>query len=125
MNHDDLVEVCARGNRTVVSRIQGQINDCVQADRIARHLHGLIDDAEQDERGPLQTLNLDLEQVDRLSSSAVNHLIGVNRRARSCGIRLVLINVQQSVREVFALTRLERMFELSTSEFNPTAGLTD
>jgi nucleotide-binding universal stress UspA family protein len=35
-------------------------------------------------------------------------LIGINSQARNCGVRLVLLDVQEAVRDVFALTRLER-----------------
>lgn len=60
-------------------------------------------------------LNLDLKRVERISSDGLNELIGINSLARSRGVRLVLLDVQEAVRGIFALTRLERMFEFECS----------
>ena len=64
-------------------------------------------------------LALDLGQVSRIRSAGLNGLIAVNSNARCDGLRVVLLNVQEGVREVFSLTRLERMFEFEES---PVAG---
>lgn len=66
-------------------------------------------------------VKLDLGQVERITSESLNKLIQLNSLARNRGIRLVLVDVQDLVREVFALTRLERMFEFESSgESSPT-----
>jgi len=57
-------------------------------------------------------VKLDLQRIERINSTGLNRLIGMSRKARNSGVRLVLLNVQDSVREIFVLTRLERMFEL-------------
>ncbi|WP_197231106.1 STAS domain-containing protein [Novipirellula artificiosorum] len=61
---------------------------------------------------PALTLNLDLAEVSWVSSVGLNELIEINLHAKKSGVRLVLTNVQSVVREVFMLTRLERMFEV-------------
>ncbi|WP_160168266.1 STAS domain-containing protein [Novipirellula maiorica] len=60
----------------------------------------------------VQTLKLDLGGVDRLSSVGVNELIEINRKARKMGVKLILTEVGEAVQEVFAVTRLERMFHV-------------
>ncbi|GAA5509974.1 STAS domain-containing protein [Novipirellula caenicola] len=60
----------------------------------------------------VQTLKLDLGGVDRLSSVGVNELIEINRKARKLGVKLILTEVGETVQEVFAVTRLERMFHV-------------
>lgn len=57
-------------------------------------------------------VKLDLQRIERINSTGLNKLIGMSRKARNSGVRLVLLNVQDSVRDIFVLTRLERMFEL-------------
>lgn len=113
MGREALISVRDAGNERVISFSRRHINTDSTAREIAGSLGEMLDEGEE---GEFETLNLDLEKVDWLSSVALNHLIGINRSARDRGIRLVLTNVQQSVREVFALTRLERMFELMSPE---------
>ncbi|WP_442505829.1 STAS domain-containing protein [Novipirellula sp. SH528] len=62
------------------------------------------------------TLKLDLGGVDWLSSVGLNELISINRKARKLGVKLILTEVGETVREVFALTRLERMFHVVWSD---------
>ena len=61
-------------------------------------------------------VKLDLKSIERISSAGVNELIGIHTEARSRGVRLVLLNVSESVREVFSLTRLERIFEFGCTQ---------
>lgn len=68
-----------------------------------------------DEEHP-STLCIDLAKNARLSSEMLNQLIQVNCHARSNGVRLVLSNLSQPLVEVFRVTRLDRLFELSTAD---------
>ena len=63
----------------------------------------------------LKEVYLDFGQIDQVSTAALSELIGINSSARSRGLRLVLLDVQEAVREVFAVTRLERLFEFRYS----------
>ena len=64
------------------------------------------------------TLKLDLGGVDCISSVGLNELISINRKARKLGVKLILTEVGETVREVFVLTRLERMFHVVWSDPN-------
>ena len=64
------------------------------------------------------SVRMDLAEMDWLSSVALNELISMNRHAKSRGLRFILENANDTIRGVFTLTRLERMFE-----FTPTAGI--
>ncbi|MDG2221462.1 MAG: STAS domain-containing protein [Rubripirellula sp.] len=64
-------------------------------------------------------LALDLSEVSQIRSVGLNSLIAVNSSSRCVGLSVVLLNIQASVREVFSLTRLERMFEF---EERPAVG---
>ena len=63
-------------------------------------------------------VQLDFTNVDRITSAGLNELIGINSHARNHGIRLELVDVQQAVRDVFELTRLERMFKFTSTALN-------
>ena len=63
--------------------------------------------------GSVDVIELDLGQMESLTSAALNELISLNNRAKSRGVRLVLTNMADNLRDIFAITRLERMFELA------------
>ena len=66
-------------------------------------------------------LTVDFSDIGRLTSIALNELINMNRQARTRGVQLVLANVSDSLRDIFTLTRLERMFNFSTEIIPPDA----
>ena len=60
------------------------------------------------------SLFVDMSEIERITSEGLNELIGLNSEARSRGISIQLLDVCPNVRDVFKLTRLERMFEFGT-----------
>ena len=64
------------------------------------------------------SLLVDMSEIERITSEGLNELIGLNSEARSRGIFIQLLDVCPSVRDVFKLTRLERMFEFGTVASN-------
>jgi anti-anti-sigma factor len=114
MSEFELVRINSEGTSRMVSFSSEHINRMETARQISWQLSELIgEDKSQD--GRQEVLNLDFKEIDWISSAGLNELIGINSQARSQGVRIVLVDVQQSVRDVFALTRLERMFEFSSS----------
>lgn len=65
--------------------------------------------------GQVEVIELDLGEMQIMTSNTLNELITLNTRAKSCGVRLVLTNLADNLRDIFAITRLERMFELAQS----------
>lgn len=110
------------GSERVVSVSTNHINDASSADSLSRRLASMFEsellagqgvDSPANQAGQLiDTLTLDFQRVGWLSSQGLNELISINRLVRTRGVRLILANVQEPVRKVFALTRLERMFEV-------------
>lgn len=66
--------------------------------------------------GSVPALFVDMSEIQRITSEGLNELIGLNSEARSLGVSVKLLDVCTSVRDVFKLTRLERMFEFETLE---------
>jgi anti-anti-sigma factor len=114
MSHVEMIRVEADGVQKTVSFSTDHLNGSNTAQQLSARIGELM--------GSLQTgesedhcLKLDFTNVDRINTAALNELIRLNRKARNRGIRFELLDVQQTVRNVFALTRLERMFEFSST----------
>lgn len=89
----------------------------------AERIQQAIDDARSNGSNRLA---LDLAELEQIRSVGLNGLIAANSNGRCVGLSVVLLNVQAKVREVFSLTRLERMFEFEerSTPGNPVAGNT-
>jgi anti-sigma B factor antagonist len=96
--------------RTVVALGPSAICDVAKTQDLGSQLIGLLDA----DRPSL--LVVDLQQVGQISSECLNQLINVNCYARSNGVKLILANLCQPLREVFRITRLDRLFEITDSE---------
>jgi anti-anti-sigma factor len=60
-------------------------------------------------------LALDLVAVEFLSSTALTRFIRLDRELKGRGGRLTLVNVRPAVRQVFAVTRLDRLLDVRGS----------
>tara|TARA_R110002049_G_scaffold285698_4_gene467071 strand:- start:231751 stop:232161 length:411 start_codon:yes stop_codon:yes gene_type:complete len=107
LNHSDSIDSLSRLLGALFNTFESSSDSDDECVALCEEYFGETDGSEIDK------LTLDFRQVGWLSSDGLNELISINRQARTRGLRLVLSNVQEPVREVFALTRLERMFELA------------
>ncbi|MFK8114224.1 MAG: STAS domain-containing protein [Rubripirellula sp.] len=110
----EMIRVSPDGLEKTVSISHSHLNNMKAARELAGNLGELFDN----DSTPSDTesrVNLDLKEIKRINSDGLNELIGINTQARNHGIQLVLIDVQEEVRKVFELTRLERMFEFASS----------
>jgi anti-anti-sigma factor len=57
-------------------------------------------------------LVLDLAEVEFLTSGPLGKLVSVHRAVKAAGGRLTLENAKPMVREVFAVTRLDRLLDV-------------
>lgn len=71
---------------------------------------GRLLDAAADQAGA--NLRLDLAAIQFLTSVVLARLIGVNGRLRQAGGKMTLLNVAPDVREVFAVTKLDHLFDV-------------
>ncbi len=65
------------------------------------------------QRAGARCLVVDLSGVSQLGSEALNQLIDTNCHARAAGTRLMLDNLSEPLLEVFRITRLDRLFDIS------------
>jgi anti-anti-sigma factor len=83
-----------------------QIGSCVD---VTGKLNDLAD--ENQAQGRCLDVMLDFQWIEKITSIGLNELIKIHTEARRRGISLILGNVPKTVRDVLALTRLERLFE--------------
>ena len=123
MQSNDHPKVIKHGTGTTVSISPHHLSRYESARQLSEEVCSLVKECAGDEEFGEDTdqLILDLASVDRISSAGLNGLIQMNSKSRSQGVRLVLVNVSSSVREVFELTRLERMFEFAPGDSSSPA----
>ena len=118
MSQFELIRVCRKGSETIVSFSADHLNQFDSARRIVDDFVDLVENG-LCRSHPIDHLNVDFGKIDRISSVGLNGLIQMNSKSRNHGVRLVLIDVPRTVREVFKLTRMERMFEFDSSATSP------
>jgi len=64
------------------------------------------------ERTDEPKLLISFANVDHLSSAALGALITINNKVRSKGGQLRLADIDPQIREVFAITKLNRLFQI-------------
>lgn len=60
-------------------------------------------------------LILDLTGVDAVDASGLGALVGLEKWARSTGVRIRLLNPSKYLRELLQLTKLDCIFEIASS----------
>jgi len=94
------------GPATMVRLAGPRITDQIYINELGDELVALI------EPGAPPDLLIDLEEVEFLSSSVLGKLIRLLKRTRQAGGRLRLCSIRPSIREVFEITQLHKVFEI-------------
>jgi anti-anti-sigma factor len=95
-------------DNAVIARAQKKLLD----DDELKTLTQLVDKAASDETGTSLVV-LDLSPVRIVPSLALGLLVQMSQRCRARQQRLKLAGVQPQVRQVFSVTRLDRLFEFA------------
>ena len=104
------VKLTEAGDITVVRFVDRKILDAASIQELGEELFALL---EQDGR---KNLLLNFENVEFLSSAALNKLIILDKKAKVCGGRLKFSDLRPEIREVFVITRLTQLFDICDSE---------
>ncbi len=103
------MNVTSEGDVTVVELTDRKILDEVNISLISERLQGLVSKAENPK------FVLDFANVMHMSSSALGMLITLHKRVREKDGQLRLSAIQPAIYEVFVITRLNEIFEISES----------
>jgi anti-sigma B factor antagonist len=109
--------VTEAGEVTVVRLVDRRLMDEPSVQELARELFRLVD---VEKRG---SLLLNFSAVDYLSSGVLGKLITLEKKLRAAGGKLTLTNLRPEIREVFAMTRLDQLFDIRDDEVEALAAL--
>jgi anti-sigma B factor antagonist len=109
------LEVAEVGEVTVVRFVDRKILDEANIQELGVEMFKLV---EQEKR---KNLLLNFSNVEFLSSAALGKLITLDKKVKSNGGRLKLSNIRPEIYEVFAITKLNKLFDIKDDEADALA----
>jgi anti-sigma B factor antagonist len=105
------------GQVTVVTFNDSKIIDEAEIQEFGQELYDLV------ERDGRKKIVLNFGHVEFLSSAALGKLIGFDKRVKQHDARLILTNIRPEIYEVFAITKLTKLFTIKDDEADALAVL--
>ena len=107
--------IAESGNVSVVTFTDSKIIDEQEIQELGQELFALV---EQDGR---KKMVLNFADVEFLSSAALGKLISFEKKARGAKAELILTNIRPEIYEVFAITKLTKLFTIKDDEADALA----
>ncbi len=107
---DRIVKVEERDGVHVVCFISGQIRDETEIHRALEEIGQYIDKNEKSK------ILVDLENLEYLSSAGLGNLVGLLKKSRKTNGVFKLCSLQDSIKELFQVMRLDKIFEIHDSQ---------
>lgn len=104
------IVVAEEGPVSVVRFIDKKIVDSASIEQLGEEMNSLVS---IDKR---EVILLNFEGVEFMSSAALNKLISLNSKLKAVQGRLKLCNLRAEIKEVFTITRLDRVFDIRKTE---------
>ena len=109
------IQISESSDVTVVKFVDRKILDEANIQELAHELYQLV---EHDQR-PKIVLNF--TTVEFLSSAALGKLITFEKKAKRNEAQLILTNIRPEIYEVFAITKLNKLFSIKDDEADALA----
>jgi anti-sigma B factor antagonist len=109
------IEVDQVGDVTVVRFRDHKIVEDINIQQLGQELFQLVEVDNHDK------LLLNFSSVDFLSSAALGKLITLDKKMKAHAGRLKLSNIRPEIYEVFAITKLNRLFDIRDDEADALA----
>jgi anti-sigma B factor antagonist len=103
------------GDVTVVRFRDRKIVEDINIQELGSEMFQLIEEEKREK------LLLNFSTVDFLSSAALGKLITLDKKVKAHGGKLKLTNIRPEIYEVFAITRLNRLFDIKDDEADALA----
>lgn len=103
------------GDVTVVRFRDNKIIEDINIQELGQELFHLIEAQNR------KKLLLNFASVDFLSSAALGKLITLDKKVKATGGQLKLSNIRPEIYEVFAITKLNRLFDIKDDEVDALA----
>lgn len=104
------------GEVTIARFVDKKILDENNIQMIGNELFGLV---EEDGR---KRIVLDFSNVEYLSSAALGKLITMDKKVKTAGGKLRLCSIRPDIFEVFAITKLNKLFDIHDSQDDALQG---
>jgi anti-sigma B factor antagonist len=102
---------------TIVTFNDSKIIDEAEIQEFGQELYDLV------EREGRKKIILNFNTVEFLSSAALGKLIGFDKRVKQHGAELILTNIRPEIYEVFAITKLTKLFVIKDDEADALAAI--
>ena len=109
------LDVSEVGDVTVVRFRDRKIVEDVSIQQLGQEMFHLVEVDNRDK------LLLNFSSVDFLSSAALGKLITLDKKMKAHGGALKLSNIRPEIYEVFAITKLNRLFDIKADEADALA----
>jgi anti-sigma B factor antagonist len=100
---------------SIVRFVDKKIVDSGSIEQLGEELNALVT---VDKRNMIL---LNFDTVEFMSSAALNKLISLNSKVKAAAGRLKLCGLRAEIKEVFTITRLDRVFDLRKTEVDAIA----
>jgi anti-sigma B factor antagonist len=104
------IVVAEEGPVSVVRFVDKKIVDSASIEALGEELNALV------LVDKITIILLNFEGVEFMSSAALNKLISLNSKLKAAQGRLKLCNLRAEIKEVFTITRLDRVFDIRKTE---------
>ena len=111
------IKVNESGQVAVVTFNDSKIIDEAEIQEFGQELYDLV------ERDGRKKIVLNFGNVEFLSSAALGKLIGFDKRVKQRGAELMLSNIRPEIYEVFAITKLTKLFDIKDDEADALAAI--
>jgi anti-sigma B factor antagonist len=109
------LEVQEKGEVTIVRFVDRKILDESNIQEMGQELFQLVEEENR------KNLLLDFTNVEFLSSAALGKLITLDKKVKLHGGRLKLSGIRPQIYEVFAITKLNKLFDIKDDEADALA----
>jgi anti-sigma B factor antagonist len=103
------------GDVTVVRFVDRKILDELNIQELGQELFQLVEEENK------TRLLLNFHQVEFLSSAALGKLITLDKKVKAHGGKMKLSNIRPEIYEVFAITKLNKLFDIKDDEADALA----
>jgi anti-sigma B factor antagonist len=111
------IKVTDSGQVAVVTFNDSKIIDEAEIQEFGQELYDLV------EREGRKKIILNFGNVEFLSSAALGKLIGFDKRVKQHDAELMLSNIRPEIYEVFAITKLTKLFDIKDDEADALAAM--
>lgn len=109
------VQVTQVNDVTVVRFVDRKILDEANIQELGQELFRLVEEEHR------QKILLNFSMVEFLSSAALGKLITMHKKVKDHGGKLKLSNIRPEIYEVFAITKLNKLFDIKDEEADALA----